>query len=90
MRWKIPKPHWRALEWLITLSLATIQFPEVGLDEFSKNMAFFQEMLQKKFEEKQTFSFKMVYQYGKEASVFLAECYFYWWNKGAHHQRRSC
>ena len=34
--------------WLITLSLAPIQFPEVQLDEFSKNMAFFQEMLQKK------------------------------------------
>ena len=34
--------------WLITLSYATIQFSEVQLDEFSKNMAFFQEMLQKK------------------------------------------
>ena len=29
-------------------SLATIQFPEVRLDKFSKNMAFFQEMRQKK------------------------------------------
>ena len=42
------KPHWSEFVWLITLSLATIQFPEVKLDEFSKNMAFFQEMLQKK------------------------------------------
>ena len=30
------KPHWSALEWLITLSLDTIQFPEAQLDEFSK------------------------------------------------------
>ena len=31
---KIPNPHWSALEWLITLPLATIQFSEVQLDEF--------------------------------------------------------
>ena len=47
MFWKIPKPHWSDIEWLIMFSLATIQFPEVQLDEFSKNRAFFQEMLQK-------------------------------------------
>ena len=41
MLWMIPKPHWIAFEWLIMLSLATRQFPEVELDEFSKNMAFF-------------------------------------------------
>ena len=39
-------------------------------------MAFFQEMLQKSQfeEEKQVFSFKMVYQYAQEAVLVLAEC----------------
>ena len=45
MFWKIQKPHWSALVWLITLSFATIQFAEVQLDEFSKIMALFQEKL---------------------------------------------
>ena len=65
--------------WLITFSLATIQFPEVQLDDISKNMSFFQEMLQKSQfeEEKQVFSFKMVYQYAQEAVLFQAECVFY-------------
>ena len=73
----IPKLDWNALEWLITLryKFATIQIPEVQLDEFSKNMAFFQEMLQKSQfeEEKQEFPFKMVHQYAQEAVHFLAE-----------------
>ena len=65
-------------ECLITLSLATIQFPEVQLDEFFKNMAF-QEMQQKSQfeEEKQVFSFKMVLQYAQQAVLVLAECCFY-------------
>ena len=43
-----------------------------------KNMAFFQEMLQKSQfeEEKQVFSFKMVYQDAQEVLQFLAECCF--------------
>ena len=41
MFWKIPKPHRSALEWLITLSFATLQFLEVQLDEFSKNYGVF-------------------------------------------------
>ena len=92
MLWKNPIPHSSALEWLITLSLATIQFPEVQLDEFSKNVAFFQEMLQKNQfeEEKQKFLFKKVYEYAEEAFFFLAECVFYWSNKGAYLQRRDC
>ena len=59
--------------WLITLSLATIQFPEVQLDEFSTNMAFFQEMLQKSQfeEEKQLVSFKMVYQFELKLLYYL-------------------
>ena len=40
-------------------------------------------------EEKQRFSFKMVYQYAQEAVLFLTECGFHWWNKGAHLQRRN-
>ena len=74
------------------LSLATIQFPEVRLDEFSKNLAFFKKCCKKsQFEdEKRVFSFKMVYQYAKEAFLFLPEGCFYWWNKGAHLQRRNC
>ena len=65
--------------WLITLSLATIQLPEVQLDEFSKIWRFFKKCCKKsQFEEKkQVFSFKMVYQYAEEAVLFLTECGFY-------------
>ena len=45
--WKTWKPHWSALEWLITLSLAKIYFQEVQLDEFYENIVFFKEILQK-------------------------------------------
>ena len=47
--WKIPKPHWNAFEWLLTLSLATRQFPEVQLNELSKKYGVFSRNAAKKF-----------------------------------------
>ena len=86
MLWKIRKLYWSALEWLITLFLATIQFPQVQLTNTQKILRFFQEMLQKNQfqEEKQVFSFKTVYQYAQESVIFLAKWVSYWWNKDAH------
>ena len=78
MFWKTPKSHWSALEWIITLFFATIQFPEVELDEFSKNGIFFLEMLKKSQfeEEKQLFALKLLSQYAKKDFLFLAEICF--------------
>ena len=73
-----PKPHWSALEWLITLSFAPIQFPEVQLDEISKKYSVFSRNAAKKVSlKKRSISFKMVYHYAEEAVVLLAEGYYY-------------
>ena len=60
----IPKPHWSALERLIALCLAMIQFPEVRLDEFSKKWRFFKKCCKKS------------YLYDPEAFFFLAKLWF--------------
>ena len=64
MFWKIEKPQWSELDWLITLSLPTMQFPEV--DYLSKISP---EVPHKSYpeEEKQLFPFKKVYWYAHEA-----------------------
>ena len=75
---RIPKLHWSALEWLITLSLAAIQLPEKQLDKFAK-MECFQEMLQKKshfVEESKCFRSKWLINMLKKPFSFLQNVFF--------------